>query len=89
MISEIISLLKSNPSKKIVIVGHADNGGEYSRKMEISKKRAEAVKKYLIEAGISADKIETKYVGDLEPKFLNNTTTGKYLNRRVEIFIEK
>jgi OOP family OmpA-OmpF porin len=89
VISEIITLLKSNSAKKIVIVGHADNGGEYSRKMEISKKRAEAVKNYLVAAGLSADKIETKYVGDLEPKYLNNTVTGKSLNRRAEIFIEK
>jgi OOP family OmpA-OmpF porin len=89
VISEIITLLKSNSAKKIVIVGHADNGGEYSRKMEISKKRAEAVKNYLVAAGVSADKIETKYVGDLEPKYLNNTVTGKSLNRRAEIFIEK
>ena len=72
VISEIVSLLKSNSAKKIVIVGHADNGGEYSKKMEISKKRAEAVKNYLVAAGVSADKIETKYVGDLEPKYLNN-----------------
>ena len=57
--------------------------------MDISQKRAEAVKKYLVNAGISADKIETKFVGDLEPKYLNNTATGKYLNRRAEIFIEK
>ncbi|MFM7667850.1 MAG: OmpA family protein, partial [Bacteroidota bacterium] len=89
VISEIVTLLKSNPAKKIVIAGHADNGGEYNRKMEISQKRAEAVKKYLVNAGISADKIEIKYVGDLEPKFSNNTATGKYLNRRAEIFIEK
>ena len=89
VISEIVSLLKSNSAKKIVIVGHADNGGEYSKKMEISKKRAEAVKNYLVAAGVSADKIETKYVGDLEPKYLNNTVTGKSLNRRAEIFIEK
>jgi OOP family OmpA-OmpF porin len=89
VISEIITLLKSNSAKKIVIVGHADNGGEYSKKMEISKKRAEAVKNYLVAAGVSADKIETKYVGDLEPKYLNNTVTGKSLNRRAEIFIEK
>jgi outer membrane protein OmpA-like peptidoglycan-associated protein len=89
VISEIVSMLKSNPAKKIVIVGHADNGGEYSRKMDISQKRAEAVKKYLVNAGISADKIETMFVGDLEPKYLNNTATGKYLNRRAEIFIEK
>jgi outer membrane protein OmpA-like peptidoglycan-associated protein len=89
VISEIVTLLKSNSAKKIVIVGHADNGGEYSKKMEISKKRAEAVKNYLVAAGVSADKIETKYVGDLEPKYLNNTVTGKSLNRRAEIFIEK
>ena len=89
VISEIVSMLKTNPTKKIVVVGHADNGGEYSRKMDISQKRAEAVKKYLVNAGISADKIETKFVGDLEPKYLNNTATGKYLNRRAEIFIEK
>jgi OOP family OmpA-OmpF porin len=89
VISEIVSLLKSNSAKKIVIVGHADNGGEYSKKMEISKKRAEAVKNYLVATGVSADKIEIKYVGDLEPKYLNNTVTGKSLNRRAEIFIEK
>jgi OOP family OmpA-OmpF porin len=89
LVSEIVSMLKNNPSKKIVIVGHADNGGEFSKKMDISKKRAESVKKFLVNSGISPDKIEIQYVGDLEPKFLNTTTSGKFLNRRAEIFIEK
>ena len=89
LVSEVVSLLKNNPSKKIVIVGHADNGGEFSKKMDISKKRAESVKKFLVNSGISPDKIEIQYVGDLEPKFLNTTTSGKFLNRRAEIFIEK
>jgi OOP family OmpA-OmpF porin len=89
IVAEMLSLLKNNPTKKIVIVGHADNGGEFSKKMDISKKRAESVKKYLVNSGINPDKIEIQYVGDLEPKFLNTTTSGKFLNRRAEIFIEK
>jgi OOP family OmpA-OmpF porin len=89
LVSEVVSMIKNNPSKKIVIVGHADNGGEFSKKMDISKKRAESVKKFLVNSGISPDKIEIQYVGDLEPKFLNTTTSGKFLNRRAEIFIEK
>ena len=89
IVAEMLSLLKNNPTKKIVIVGHADNGGEFSKKMDISKKRAESVKKYLVNSGINPDLIEIQYVGDLEPKFLNTTTSGKFLNRRAEIFIEK
>ncbi|MCF8445056.1 MAG: OmpA family protein, partial [Crocinitomicaceae bacterium] len=88
VINEISSLLKANPDAKIIIAGHSDNVGDINRNIEISKKRANMVRNYLISKGVKPEKIEINFYGAGVPKFLNSTETGKYLNRRAEILID-
>jgi len=69
------------------ISGHTDNKGKRESNMQLSKKRAEAVKKYLMQKGLSADKFEVLYFGPDKPIAPNETEEGRARNRRVEMLI--
>lgn len=86
-LDKLNDLLKSNKNIKIEIAGHTDAVGSDVDNMELSKNRANAVSKYLVTKGVSADRIVSKGYG--ETKFISNNTTeeGKKLNRRVEFVI--
>ncbi|MDC1068224.1 OmpA family protein [Candidatus Kapabacteria bacterium] len=71
----------------ILIEGHTDNVGSYATNDRLSLKRANAVKKYLINKGISPLRIKTKGYGERRPIASNNSDWGKKLNRRTEIII--
>ena len=69
---------------KMTLTGYADREtGSAQRNEELSKLRAEAVKSYLVGAGISADRITVKWVGDTESAF--DTSRGAAVNRCVVI----
>jgi outer membrane protein OmpA-like peptidoglycan-associated protein len=75
---------------KIKIIGHTDNTGKAEYNMELSKKRAESVKRTLVrEFGIEASRIETEGKGQTEPIGSNDTVQGRAANRRVEFRIVK
>ncbi|GHV48958.1 hypothetical protein FACS1894181_06250 [Bacteroidia bacterium] len=81
----IADVLKENPDVRIRILGHTDTDGKADANLDLSKRRAAAVKNYLAkEFGIDAGRIETDGKGQTEPVAPNNTTEGKAKNRRVE-----
>jgi outer membrane protein OmpA-like peptidoglycan-associated protein len=85
MIKEIATVLKENPTVKIRILGHTSSDGDDAANLELSKKRAAAVKELLIkEYGIDAAVIETDGKGETQPVADNKTNEGKAANRRVE-----
>ena len=70
---------------KLKIVGHTDADGSDEANMKLSKDRAEAVKKALIDIyNISAERLQTDGKGESIPVGDNKTTDGKAQNRRVE-----
>jgi len=82
----VIDYLVSNPSIKIIIVGHTDNTGLFAANITLSKERAKAVVDYLITVGkINASRLIPDGVGSLCPVSTNTTEAGRTLNRRVEI----
>jgi len=89
-LDNIAAVLKSNSTwNKLTIAGHSDSIGTKEINQRISKERAEAVKKYLVESGIPAGKIETIGHGAEKPITSNNTSTGRQQNRRVEFQLSK
>jgi OmpA-OmpF porin, OOP family len=85
VLKEIGGVLKENPSVKIKIIGHTSSDGDDNANMELSKKRAAAVKDALIkEYGIDASVMETDGKGETQPVGDNKTKEGKVQNRRVE-----
>ena len=69
------------------IEGHTDNVGKADMNMELSLKRANAVKTYLIEKGVDGTKLETAGYGLTRPIADNNTAAGRQKNRRVEMSV--
>lgn len=85
-IEEIAKFLKEHPEIKLYIVGHTDNVGKLEYNMELSKRRAEAVVKELVEKyGIKSDRLKAFGVGPLAPVAPNSTEEGRAKNRRVEL----
>ena len=84
-IKEIAAILKDNPTVKIKIVGHTDSDGDDKSNLDLSKRRAAAVKKTLVkDFGVDAARIETDGKGESEPVAPNDSAINKALNRRVE-----
>lgn len=85
VLKEIAALLQENASLKVNIIGHTDSDGDDAKNLELSKKRAAAVKKALTnEFKIDASRMQTDGQGETKPVADNKTQEGKAKNRRVE-----
>lgn len=84
-LQDIANVLKENANVRVKIIGHTDADGEAEPNVDLSKRRAAAVKKALAESfGIDAARMETDGKGEAMPIDSNNTPAGKANNRRVE-----
>ncbi|MDO5972390.1 OmpA family protein [Flavivirga aquimarina] len=89
-LNKIIKVLKEHPEMNLVINAHTDNKGRDSYNLNLSKKRAASAVTYLINNGISKNRLQSKGYGETKPKIdCNNTCTDEDLqaNRRVEFVI--
>ena len=85
VLKEIADAIKSNRGIKIKIIGHTDSDGTDADNLELSRRRAEAVKEALVkEWNIDAAALQTDGKGEGEPVSDNKTKEGKAQNRRVE-----
>ncbi len=87
-LNNVVSFLKTNPGVSILLEGHTDNEGNAAYNKDLSLKRAEAVKDYLLKKGISPKRLNTRGFGDTLPVATNETAEGRSLNRRTELKIE-
>jgi len=84
-LKDIANVLSENSEVKVMIVGHTDADGDAQSNLELSKRRAEAVKNTLIkEFNIDASRMESSGKGESEPIDKSLTPEGKANNRRVE-----
>ena len=82
---QVEDVLKANPGVKIKITGHTDSDGADAANLELSRKRAEAVKTALeTDHGIDGASLQTDGKGESKPVADNKTKEGKAQNRRVE-----
>jgi outer membrane protein OmpA-like peptidoglycan-associated protein len=88
-LDEVVQMMKENEKIEIRLEGHTDNVGSPKANLALSQKRVDAVKKYLVEKGISKKRIETKAFGGSQPLRNEMTPEAKALNRRVEMRILK
>ncbi len=87
-LQEVYDYLISNSNKRIEISGHTDNIGSKQTNLLVSQQRAESVKKWLVNKGISAERIVTNGYGESRPLASNDDEkNGRELNRRIEINI--
>lgn len=81
------SSLKQNPDTYIKVIGHTDNTGRVDYNQTLSEKRAQSVYSYLMNQGVSSDRMTYEGKGIHDPVANNSTAEGRALNRRVEIMI--
>jgi OOP family OmpA-OmpF porin len=84
-----VKVLKDFPDVRIEISGHTDSDGSRDHNLDLSRRRAEAVKKWMVDNGVAADRIETRGAGPDEPVADNKTKRGKAQNRRIEFKLLK
>ena len=85
VLKEIAGILKDNPNVNVEIVGHTDSDGDEAKNLELSKKRAEAVKNALSkDFAIDKSRMKTDGKGEIEPLEPNTSAINKANNRRVE-----
>lgn len=86
-LDQIAAGLKAQPTVTLEIGGHTCNIGTEQYNLGLSKRRAEAVRSYLVEQGIDASRLKAEGYGEFSPIADNNTEEGRQQNRRVEFRI--
>ena len=84
-IDKLFEEMVKNPTMKIEVAGHTDNVGEDALNFNISQKRANSIKAYLVEKGVPEKRITAKGYGETAPVSENFTEEGRTRNRRIEI----
>ena len=89
LLDRAYEILSTYPKLRVEISGHTSSEGNYDANLELSLRRAEAVKTYLVHRGIPDDRLQTVGHGSDKPIADNATEKGRELNRRIEFRILK
>lgn len=88
-LQQLVDFLRQNPERRIVIEGFTDSVGSEALNMELSERRAQAVREALVRRGAPTDRIEAHGYGEGFPVAENTSPGGRQLNRRVEIIVSR
>ena len=80
-LNRLAEALKARPALKLRVAGHTDKLGEPEKNLALSEQRAEAVKAYLVQTGVSAERLSSVGYGDARPLYPSPDAR----NRRVEV----
>jgi outer membrane protein OmpA-like peptidoglycan-associated protein len=89
ILMQAFNTLDRHPEIFVDIQGHTDNVGKHDSNMKLSKRRADAVKTWLVNKGIVSNRITTTGFGPDKPIAPNTTDEGKQKNRRIEFMRTK
>lgn len=89
LLDSVASVLLKNKHLKFEIAGHTDNTGNYNNNVNLSAARASSVKQYLVNKGVSSNALTTRGYGPDKPVSSNDTWSGRKMNRRVELVLQK
>ena len=84
-LQQVLALLKGKPELRLEIGGHTDSQASDSHNLDLSKRRAQSVVKWLSDKGVAANRLQAEGFGETRPVADNETPAGRALNRRVEI----
>ena len=84
-LNQLVQQAKAMDLEVVIAVGHADATGSAAYNQRLSERRAGAVKAYMVQQGIDADRIYTEGRGEAQPAASNQTRAGRAQNRRVQI----
>lgn len=87
LLDEVALVLKARPTMKVHIEGHTDSRGTLQANINLSSLRAQAVRRYLINRGVGAERMTSEGYGPTRPIGDNMTKSGQDKNRRTEFVI--
>jgi OOP family OmpA-OmpF porin len=85
ILDEVISILSGKPDVQVRVEGHTDSTGPEAYNQGLSERRADSVRKFLVEKGIEEARLTSVGFGESNPIATNDTREGRALNRRVEL----
>ncbi|MFA5180008.1 MAG: OmpA family protein [Syntrophales bacterium] len=88
-LDQVANALLAVPARNLIVEGYTDSQGSQSYNQNLSQRRAEAVRDYLVQKGYPADRIQARGKGENSPIADNASAEGRANNRRVEIVIER
>lgn len=88
ILDEMVATLKRYPHIRVEVAGHTDSRMSEAYNLELSQRRAEAVRDYFVQMGIDAARLTAKGYGETQPVADNKTAQGRAENRRVELRIQ-
>ena len=86
-LAKIADQLKGDSDVRVSIEGHTDGVGSDEKNQQLSEKRANAVRDYLVTSGVPSDRVTAAGKGEADPVASNKTAAGRLQNRRVELVI--
>ncbi len=84
LLDRVVEGLRNQPSLRMAIAGHTDSLGTEAYNQALSLRRADSVRRFLVDQGIGSDRLLTEGFGELRPIANNETEEGRSTNRRVE-----
>jgi len=88
ILGEVVGIMQENPAYKLTIAGHTDSVGSSASNQSLSQRRADAVRFYLINNGIPAERLTAIGYGESQPTASNQTKEGRRQNRRVALSVD-
>jgi outer membrane protein OmpA-like peptidoglycan-associated protein len=88
-LDRVADALNAIPDRKLMIEGHTDSQGKEEFNKDLSERRAQTVREYLVSRGISPDRVQITGMGENRPVADNRSPEGRAMNRRVEIVLLK
>ena len=85
VLGDVAEVLRARLDVRVEVAGHTDTTGSRALNLRLSKARAEVVRAYLIDQGVSPDRVEARGYGPDQPVATNRTSVGRARNRRSEI----
>ncbi|WP_353719901.1 OmpA family protein [Dyadobacter sp. 676] len=86
-LDKVAGILSKYDDTQILLEGHTDDTGSDEYNMKLSERRARAVSSYLESRNLPASRLNTKWYGESQPKFPNDSEANREKNRRVELAI--
>ena len=86
-LAKISGIIEAYPSLKLQVEGHTDSIGSDEYNLQLSEKRADSVRAYLVSNGVTPDSVTAQGFGKADPVADNSTSQGRKLNRRVDMIV--
>ena len=85
VLDKVAAHLRRSPALRVEVLGHASSEGSVAYNMDLSVRRASAVREYLVEHGVQVGNMRATGYGELQPVVSNAAEHGRVINRRVEL----